>query len=106
MLTMATKGDILCLEYDGVDFGAPNFLLRSTFNSTSVGGLPNSFSYIWYVFQKSINMAYFMTKTTCCINVSNEKSGYCFKGLFSPIFLLRPPLHHNCSDLECSLLLS
>jgi len=52
MLTMATKGDISCLEYDGVDFGASNFLLRSTFNSTSVGGLPNSFSYIWYVFKK------------------------------------------------------
>ncbi len=95
MLAMATKGDILCLEKDGVDFEAPYLLLRSTFNSSSVGGLPNSFSYIWYVFQKSINMAYFMTKTTFCVNVSNEKSRYCLKGLFSIIFLLRPPFHHN-----------
>ncbi len=77
MFTTATKGDILCLEYDGVDFGAPYFLLISTFNSTSVGGLPNLFSCIWYMFQKSINMAYFMTKITCCTNLSNEKSRYC-----------------------------
>lgn len=45
--TIAMEGDIPHLEYDGVDLMVPFSFLIYAYNSTCVGGLPNSFSYTW-----------------------------------------------------------